>query len=65
VSELSRTESPFYIGRAVAALATDPNIMDKTGRVLTVGDLAREYAFTDHDGRQPPTYLMDDKHLRD
>ena len=56
--ELSKTESVEYIGRAVAALATDPNVMEKAGSVLTVGDLAREYGFTDIDGNQPPAYRM-------
>ncbi|RYF14466.1 MAG: SDR family oxidoreductase [Comamonadaceae bacterium] len=49
--ELAGTESPRYVGRAVAALAADPRIMEKTGRALRVGDLAREYGFTDVDGR--------------
>ncbi|HCP32054.1 TPA: oxidoreductase [Candidatus Acetothermia bacterium] len=56
--ELSKTESVEYIGRAVAALATDSNVMEKAGSVLTVGDLAREYGFTDIDGNQPPAYRM-------
>lgn len=48
---LEHTESTQYIGQAVAALASDANVMEKTGRTLTVGDLAREYGFTDYDGR--------------
>jgi NAD(P)-dependent dehydrogenase (short-subunit alcohol dehydrogenase family) len=47
-------ESPEYIGRAVIALAGDANILAKSGRVLTVGQLAPEYGFTDVDGRQLP-----------
>lgn len=50
------SETPSYIGRAVVALATDPNIMEKTGHALSAGHLAREYGFTDIDGRQPPGY---------
>jgi NAD(P)-dependent dehydrogenase (short-subunit alcohol dehydrogenase family) len=65
VPALARTESTQYIGRAVAALAADPQVMEKTGRILTVGDLAREYGFTDHDGRQPPRYEMADEYLKD
>lgn len=53
---LRRTESPQYIGRAVAALASDPHIMKKSGKLLLVGDLALEYGFTDIDGRQPRFY---------
>jgi NAD(P)-dependent dehydrogenase (short-subunit alcohol dehydrogenase family) len=50
------SETPYYIGRAVAALAADPNVMRKTGRALSSGWLARDYGFTDTDGRQPPGY---------
>ena len=56
--ELSRTESPRYVGRAIAALAGDPMVMDRSGEVLRVGDLAREYSFTDIDGRQVPPFEM-------
>lgn len=51
-----KSETPFYIGRAVVALATDPAVMDKTGRAMSAGHLAREYGFRDVDGRQPPGY---------
>jgi NAD(P)-dependent dehydrogenase (short-subunit alcohol dehydrogenase family) len=54
--DLSITETPEYLGRAVRALAEDPNIMQKTGQVHTVGDLAREYNFADTDGRQPAAF---------
>jgi NAD(P)-dependent dehydrogenase (short-subunit alcohol dehydrogenase family) len=47
-------ESPEYIGRAVVALAADANVLAKSGRVLTVGELAPEYGFTDVGGRQWP-----------
>ncbi len=50
--EIAGIESVEYIGRAVAALATDPAMLDKSGRILVVADLAREYGFTDIDGRQ-------------
>jgi NAD(P)-dependent dehydrogenase (short-subunit alcohol dehydrogenase family) len=49
---LARTESPRYLGRAVVALAADTRILERTGQVLRVADLAREYGFTDVDGRQ-------------
>jgi NAD(P)-dependent dehydrogenase (short-subunit alcohol dehydrogenase family) len=58
---LNFTESPEYVGRAVAALAADPKVMERTGRVLTVGDLAKEYGFTDIDGRQIPAFKLPDK----
>jgi NAD(P)-dependent dehydrogenase (short-subunit alcohol dehydrogenase family) len=56
---LSRTESPRYLGRAVAALAADPQVSSKTGRVLLVGDLASEYGFTDIDGRVIPPFQIE------
>ncbi len=58
---LDRTESPEYAGRAVAQLAADPQVMQKSGKVLAVGDLAHEYGFTDIDGRQPPAFRIDEK----
>ncbi|HEX8693243.1 MAG TPA: SDR family NAD(P)-dependent oxidoreductase [Longimicrobium sp.] len=56
--DLGGTESPEYVGRAVAALAEDANVLAKTGQSLTAGDLAREYGFTDADGTQPPAWRM-------
>ncbi|HEX2009477.1 MAG TPA: SDR family NAD(P)-dependent oxidoreductase [Roseateles sp.] len=56
---LARTESPRYLGRAVAALAADPTVLEhKSGAVLRVADLAREYGFTDIDGRQVPAFEL-------
>lgn len=47
------SESPRYIGRAVVALAADPKVKTKSGRVFSSWALAREYGFTDLDGTQP------------
>jgi enoyl-[acyl-carrier-protein] reductase (NADH) len=47
-------ESPQFTGRAVAALASDPNVLEKTGQSLEACDLAEEYGFTDTDGTLPP-----------
>jgi hypothetical protein len=58
VPPLSRSESPRYIGRAVVALAGDPGVHAKTGTVQLVGALAREYGFTDVDGRVIPPFEM-------
>ena len=44
---------------AVVALAADANILAKSGRVLTVGQLAMEYSFTDVDGRQWPPFQIE------
>jgi NAD(P)-dependent dehydrogenase (short-subunit alcohol dehydrogenase family) len=53
VFDLSNSESPEFIGRAVAALAGDPDVARRNGSVLVAAALAREYGFTDIDGRQP------------
>lgn len=45
--DLSQSESPLFTGRAVAALAADPQVMAKSGAALVVADLAREYGFAD------------------
>jgi NAD(P)-dependent dehydrogenase (short-subunit alcohol dehydrogenase family) len=50
------SESPLFIGRAVVALAEDPNIMQKTGCAFETAYLAREYGFTDVGGEQPPFF---------
>jgi NAD(P)-dependent dehydrogenase (short-subunit alcohol dehydrogenase family) len=47
------SESPGYIGRAVVALAADPKMKEKSGRVFSSWALAREYGFTDLDGTRP------------
>ena len=46
-------ETPLFVGRAVVALASDPEISAKTGKVYHTRALAREYGFTDVDGHQP------------
>ncbi len=47
------SESPRFVGRAVAALAADPDLQRRTGGSFSSGGLAREYGFTDIDGSQP------------
>ena len=51
--DLSNSESPQFIGRAIAALATDPHLLRKSGQILVAARLAQEYGFTDIDGQQP------------
>ena len=58
--DLSNSESPQFIGRAVAALASDSNIMGKSGQVLVAASLAQEYGFTDIDGKQPRPLTLED-----
>jgi NAD(P)-dependent dehydrogenase (short-subunit alcohol dehydrogenase family) len=56
--DLSVTESPEYLGRAIAHLAADPAHFEHSGELLTAGDLARVYGFTDVDGSQPETFTI-------
>ena len=51
--DLSNSESPQFIGRAVAGLLADPDVMQKSGQILVAAALALEYGFTDIDGKQP------------
>lgn len=51
--EFIESETPFFVGRAVAALAADPEVAKKSGRVFSSWGLAPEYGFTDVDGRRP------------
>jgi NAD(P)-dependent dehydrogenase (short-subunit alcohol dehydrogenase family) len=47
------SETPYFVARAVVALATDPYVFAKTGKALASWDLAKEYGFTDVDGATP------------
>jgi NAD(P)-dependent dehydrogenase (short-subunit alcohol dehydrogenase family) len=47
-------ETPRFTGRAVVALATDPDLLDRSGKAWIVADLAHVYGFTDVDGNMPP-----------
>lgn len=47
------SESPRFVGRAVAALAADPALHRRTGGSFSSGGLARDYGFTDIDGSRP------------
>jgi dehydrogenase/reductase SDR family protein 1 len=51
--DLTNSESPEFIGRAIAALASDPELIRHTGKVLVAAALAKEYGFTDIDGKTP------------
>jgi NAD(P)-dependent dehydrogenase (short-subunit alcohol dehydrogenase family) len=48
-----QSESPLFVGRAVAALAQDPKVLDRTGQLLSSWQLGQEYGFNDFDGRRP------------
>ncbi len=58
LGHLGVSESPRYGSRAIAALAADPDLLDRTGQTLTAGDLSREYDFTDVDGTQPEPFAL-------
>jgi NAD(P)-dependent dehydrogenase (short-subunit alcohol dehydrogenase family) len=50
------SESPSYVGRAVAALAADPDVRRWNGKSTSSGELARIYGFTDLDGSRPDAW---------
>lgn len=47
------SETPYFIGQAVVALATDPKVSEKSGKALATWHLGEEYGFRDADGSQP------------
>jgi dehydrogenase/reductase SDR family protein 1 len=58
--DLTNSESPEFVGRAVCALARDTQKMSMSGRVLVAAQLALDYGFTDIDGRQPRPLTLTD-----
>jgi NAD(P)-dependent dehydrogenase (short-subunit alcohol dehydrogenase family) len=58
--DLTGSESPQLTGRAVAALAADPRVMEKSGKILVVAALANEYGFKDIDGTSPQPWTIED-----
>jgi len=58
--DMSNSESPQFIGRVVAALANDTNIMNKSGQVLVAAQEALEYGIQDIDGKQPRPITIKD-----
>jgi NAD(P)-dependent dehydrogenase (short-subunit alcohol dehydrogenase family) len=58
--DMSNSESPQFIGRVITALANDPNIMKKSGKVLVAAQEALEYGIQDIDGRQPRPLTLKD-----
>jgi NAD(P)-dependent dehydrogenase (short-subunit alcohol dehydrogenase family) len=47
------SESPLFVGRAIAALAADPKVKTRTGMLVSSWELGRDYGFVDYDGRRP------------
>jgi dehydrogenase/reductase SDR family protein 1 len=58
--DMSNSESPQFIDRVVAALASDPNVMKKSGQVLVATGLAEEYGIQVIDGKQPRPLTLKD-----
>ncbi|KIL40695.1 short-chain dehydrogenase [Gordoniibacillus kamchatkensis] len=48
-----QSETPYFVARAIACLAADPNVMEKSGQLLSSWGLSDEYPFEDIDGRRP------------
>jgi len=57
--DLSNSESPEFIGRVVAALARDPALMERSGKVLVAAEVAAEFGVSDIDGRQPTPLTLE------
>jgi NAD(P)-dependent dehydrogenase (short-subunit alcohol dehydrogenase family) len=58
--DMSNSESPQFTGRVIAALANDPNVMSRTGKVWVVAALAEEYGIQDMDGKQPRPVTLEE-----
>jgi dehydrogenase/reductase SDR family member 1 len=58
--DMSNSESPEFIGRAVAALAGDSDVLRHTGKVLIAAAVAKEYGFSDIDGKVPRVLALAD-----
>jgi NAD(P)-dependent dehydrogenase (short-subunit alcohol dehydrogenase family) len=52
-SNFLQSESPLFVGRAIAALAADPNVQARTGMLFGSWELGRDYRISDYDGRRP------------
>jgi len=60
IFDLSKAESPQFVGRAVAALASDPDVLRWSGQVVVAAALAPYYGFAEDDGRLPPVLTLAD-----
>jgi hypothetical protein len=57
------SETPFFVGRAIVALAADPRVHEKSGGLYSSWGLSREYGFTDIDGSQPDLGKQFEEHF--
>lgn len=60
--DLKTTHTPQYVGRAVAMLAQDAKVLERTGQTMAVGDVAARYGFPDIDGRIVPAFHLPDSY---
>jgi NAD(P)-dependent dehydrogenase (short-subunit alcohol dehydrogenase family) len=58
--DVSSSESPQFIGRVIAALAHEPTVLVRTGRVLVAATVASEFGIKDIDGKQPMPLTLED-----
>jgi NAD(P)-dependent dehydrogenase (short-subunit alcohol dehydrogenase family) len=61
----AESETPWFVGRAVAALAADSGVRTKAGQVFASWTLAREYGFVDRDGRRPDWGTFIEREVRE
>jgi dehydrogenase/reductase SDR family member 1 len=57
--DLANSESPEFSGRVIAALARDPRLMDRSGKVLVGAAVAAEYGVSDVDGKRPTPLTLE------
>ena len=57
--DLANSESPEFIGRVIAALAGDPRLMERSGKVWVAAALAQEYGVSDVDGKHPTPLTLE------
>ena len=60
---LAGSETPYFVGRAVAALAADPSVLEKSGGLYSSWGLAEEYGFDDLDGTRPHWWRYFSEHF--
>src|SRR5262249_45378777 len=58
------SETPYFVARAVVALATDPYVFAKTGQAMASWDLSKDYGFTDIDGATPDWGTYFERHVK-
>jgi dehydrogenase/reductase SDR family protein 1 len=57
--DLTNSESPEFIGRVIAALSAEPNLINRSGKVVIAAQVAKELGVSDIDGKQPIPLTLD------